>query len=67
MNSFVLDEYEIGSALEAGEAAGLYLEQIRKTDLANLTDDEWREFLRTLFRSFEKVMRRKILNHEPPF
>jgi hypothetical protein len=62
-----LDAHEIGAALEAGAEAGGYLEQIGKTDLAALSGDEWREFLRRIVVGFEQVMRRKILNGEPPF
>jgi len=67
MPSSILDAYEIGSALEAGKLAGAYLDEIGKTDLAALSGDEWREFLRRLFVSFEQTMRRKILENEAPF
>jgi hypothetical protein len=67
MPSAILDAYEIGSALEAGKLAGDYLDEISKTDLALLSPDEWREFLRRLFVGFEQIMRRKILEHEAPF
>jgi hypothetical protein len=67
MPSDVLDAYEIGSALEAGRLAGQYLEEIQKTDLALLSADEWREFLRRLIVGFEQIMRRKILENEAPF
>ena len=63
----ILDAYEIGAALEAGADAGAYLEELGKTDLARLTGDEWREFLRRLYVGFEKVMRRKLLGNEAPF
>jgi hypothetical protein len=63
----ILDAYEIGAALEAGADAGAYLEELGKTDLAQLTGDEWREFLHRLYVGFEQVMRRKILGGEPPF
>jgi len=63
----MLDAYEIGAALEAGAEAGGYLEEIGKTDLATLDAGEWREFLRRLFVGYELVLRRKILNNEPPF
>jgi hypothetical protein len=63
----VLDAYEIGAALEAGAEAASYLEGIGKTDLARLSRDEWREFLRLFLVGYERAMRRKILNGEAPF
>jgi hypothetical protein len=67
MPSAILDAFEIGSALEAGKLAGAYLDEINKTDLAVLSKDEWREFLRRIIIGFEQTMRRKILNNEAPF
>jgi hypothetical protein len=62
-----LDAYEIGAALEAGTEAGTYLEEVGTTDLAQLSPDQWREFLHRLFVGFEQIMRRKILSGEAPF
>jgi hypothetical protein len=62
-----LDALEEAAALEAGTGAGGYLEEIGTTDLAKLTDQQWREFLRRLFVGFEQVLRRKILEGAPPF
>jgi hypothetical protein len=67
MPANILDAYEIGSALEAGRLAGEYLDEINKTDLAALSGDEWREFLRRIIVGFEQIMRRKILKNEAPF
>jgi hypothetical protein len=67
MPDSTLDAYEIGAALEAAAGAGAYLEEIGQTDLAKLRVDQWREFLQRLYTGFEQVMRRKILNDEPPF
>jgi hypothetical protein len=67
MPSSILDAYEIGSALEAGKLAGAYLDEIGKTDIAALSGDEWREFLRRIVVGFEQTLRRKILEHEAPF
>jgi hypothetical protein len=67
MPSSLLDDYEIGSVLEAGRVAGNYLSEIGKTDLVTLDGDEWREFLRRLIVGFEQAMRRKILENEAPF
>jgi hypothetical protein len=68
MPSSVLDAFEEASALEAAAEAGRYLEEVGTTDLARLTDQEWREFLRRMFTGFEQALRRKILDREdnPP-
>jgi hypothetical protein len=63
----LLDAYEIGAALEAGSAAGEYLDAIGQTDLAKLDAGQWREFLRRLLISYEQALRRKLLNGEPAF
>jgi hypothetical protein len=47
--------------------AGAYLDEIGKTDIAMLSGDEWREFLRRIIVGFEQAMRRKILENEAPF
>jgi hypothetical protein len=67
MPQFILDEYEIGAALEAGTSVGEYLEEIGTTDLAKLDAGQWREFLRRFVLGFEHALRRKILDNEPPF
>ncbi len=63
----ILDAYEIGAVLEAGSTAGDYLEEIGITDLAALTPDQWREFLRRIVVGYEQALRRKILNNEALF
>jgi hypothetical protein len=67
MPTSTLDAFEIGAALEAAAGAGAYLEKLGTTDLALLSDSEWREFLRLMFTNYEQVLRRKILGDEPPF
>jgi Family of unknown function (DUF6511) len=62
-----LNDLEQSAALEAGAMAGRYLDQIGITDLAKLTDQQWREFLRRLLTGFEQTLRRKILDGESPF
>jgi hypothetical protein len=63
----IMDAYEIGAALEAGAIAGGYLEEIGTTDLAALSPEQWREFLRRFVIGFEQAIRRKILENEAPF
>jgi hypothetical protein len=66
MSAQQFDEYELGALLEAGRNAGGYLDEIGKTDLAHLSGEEWREFLFRLLTGYEQVLRRKLLNDEPP-
>jgi hypothetical protein len=61
------DDYELGAILEAGRNAGGYLDEIGKTDLTRLSAEEWREFLFRLLTGYERALRRKLLNDEPPF
>ena len=61
----ILDAHELGAMLEAGGIAAGYLEELGITDLAKLSPDNWREFLRQLLTSYEHALRRKILNDEP--
>ena len=63
----MLDEFEIGAVLEAGASAGKYLESIGVTDMATLDAGQWRKFLRRIVIGYEHALRRKILEHEPPF
>jgi hypothetical protein len=52
---------------EASNRAGAYLDQLGKTDLATLTEHEWREMWIRYTRDFGECMRKVILNHEAPF
>ncbi len=61
----ILDAHELGAMLEAGGIAAEYLEELGSTDIAKLSPDDWREFLRRLLTSYEHILRRKILNDEP--
>jgi hypothetical protein len=60
----ILDAYELGAMLEAGGLAAEYLEELGTTDIAKLSPDDWREFLRRLLTGYEHILRRKILNNE---
>ncbi len=63
----ILDAFEQGAVFEAGADAAGYLEEVGTTDLAKLSEKEWREFLRRVIVGFEQVLRRKILDNEAPF
>lgn len=52
---------------KAGEAGGAYLERIGKFSLAELTQDEWREFLDVLFKTRAEHLRFLYAGHVAPF
>jgi hypothetical protein len=62
-----LDAFEKLAAIEAGQLGGAYLEEIGITDLAKLSETQWREFVRRILVGFEQALRRKIVNGESPF
>ncbi|MFO1147779.1 MAG: hypothetical protein U1E62_05315 [Alsobacter sp.] len=63
--------HRTAQALEArdkgGEAAGAYLEEIGKTDIGELTLEEWREFLDRFVRARADHLRRLAASFAPPF
>lgn len=67
MSQREFDRAEQGAILQAGDEAGAFLDQIGKTDLATLTEDEWTQFLLTYTRAFGEKMRTALRNNEPPF
>ena len=52
---------------EAGDQAGAYLDELGKTDLAQLDPNEWNVFLITIIRKFGEAMRREVAAETPPF
>ena len=55
-------------ALEiGGQEAGKYLETIGKTDLADLTREEWLEFLDRFLKARADAIRRLAATYCPPF
>jgi hypothetical protein len=67
MANGTLDLYERAAVLEAGTNAGDFLDECGTTDLAALSVEQWEEFLRRIVVGFEHGLRRRILEHEPPF
>jgi hypothetical protein len=49
-----------------GEAAGAYLDQIGKTDLADLTPEQWHKFLGCFLHGYSDAMR-EAARTNPPF
>lgn len=67
MKSHILDAYEHGARIEAGQYAGAYLDECGTADLAELPPDQWDEFCTRFILAYEKAMIRKIQGNEPPF
>lgn len=61
------DVFEQRAAVNAGSAAGAYLDQIGKTDLAQLSEAEWSVFCITMIRSFGEAIRAEVASGKPPF
>ncbi|WP_311276135.1 DUF6511 domain-containing protein [Methylobacterium sp. WCS2018Hpa-22] len=62
-----LTQQEAFSLSEAGEEAGAYLESIGKFSLAELTEEEWIRFLKTVLNAFGDRMRARLLSQAAPF
>lgn len=67
MNSRDLNAFEAYALHDAGASAGEYLEGIGKTDLAELTTEEWITFLKMILNGFGDEMRKRLLTHSAPF
>jgi len=62
-----LDIYELKAVEAGGEAAGSYLDDLGRTDLAALELHEWTEFLRRFLNGYGESMRTMLKNNEAPF
>ena len=67
MKKRMFDSYEEKALDTAGEQAGAYLDTIGKTDLATLTEPEWKTFLEAAVNGFGDGMRAACADLEPPF
>jgi hypothetical protein len=61
-----LDAIERSASLEAGAEAAQFLEGCGTTDLAKLSPEQWREFCHRFVLTFEKSIRRAILDENKP-
>jgi hypothetical protein len=59
-------DVEVEALQAGGGAAGEYLDSIGKTDLAQLTGDEWNTFLGKVLTGYSERMRQAAREH-PPF
>lgn len=67
LRSIDLDDVETMALMEAGEAAGEWLDSIGTTDLTKLSQAQWLEFLARVIGGFEHAMRRIVADHVAPF
>lgn len=61
------DHWEMKAIEAAGDDAGAYLDKIGKTDLGQLTGEEWAEFCRTMCLAFGPRLAQIISSDEAPF
>jgi hypothetical protein len=66
MSRKALDDYERRALEDGGNAGGSYLDEIGKTDLATLTEEEWATFWRLGFVAYADSMR-DIVSREVPY
>jgi hypothetical protein len=57
----------VEARIKGGEAAGAYLEKIGKTDLADMTREEWLDFLLTYDNARSDFLKRQAAEWAPPF
>lgn len=60
-------KFEIAALLKAGEMAGEYMSEIKKTDLREFTKDEWLTLLKIIYGSTCANIVTEKLDDEPPF
>ena len=60
-----IQKFELDAALYGGQMAGEYLDEINKTDLAQLSEKEWQRFCVLLAQN--SFLKRMELDTECPF
>lgn len=61
------DHFELTARRDAGEKAGEFLDMLNKSDLADLTEGEWLEFLTKIIDGFGNSIRRQVTEDAAPF
>jgi len=62
-----LDPFEVAALNDAGADGGEYLDSLGKTDLADLTEHEYREYVRRVVLGFGASIRAQIREGRAPF
>jgi len=65
MKQHEFNRIEILSVKKGGEEGGSYLDQIKKTDLAQLSREEWEEFCRRIVAGYRKSLKYGLENEAP--
>lgn len=60
-----MERFEKDAAAKGGEEAGAYLDQIGKTDLADLTAEQWAEFCQIMFSATCNALRLRASDEIP--
>lgn len=60
-----LDDYEERALAEGGNAAGAYLDELGRTDLAALAPEEWEHFLGLVLTGYADSMREIVAGEIP--
>jgi hypothetical protein len=66
MTDIEFSALEHRAVAEGGKHAGQYLDALRKTDLAQLTPDEWHQFLLKVVDGYRTALELQLA-HQPPF
>lgn len=61
------DPYEKTARREAGDKAGEFLDSIGKSDLAEMSEEEWLTFLTTVIHGFGESLRAQVAELRAPF
>lgn len=67
MSTKTFDIYESQALIKGGEAGGEVLESLGKTDLAELQQTEWVQFLAAVLKGYSKAMRDSLESGKAPF
>lgn len=67
MSRDTLDAYDFKAIKEAGDKAGLFLNDTGANSFDELTFPQWEEFMAVAITSYQDSIRRMIANDEAPF
>lgn len=67
MSQETFNAIEREALMEAGDAAGGYLDELGKTDLATLTPEEWEAFLMLILKRFPQALADRFDGYMAPF
>lgn len=65
MDARTFERLDSMAAVTGGKEAGAYLDEINKTDLAQLTEDEWNEFCQRLVGGYRAALEGNLKDEAP--